>query len=204
MTVVKAMSSGGSASHGVADGDSSPVWRLCTQSTKVRDANANANGNDAPAEACLEPGTRPRLSGISGTRSPGLPPRDLHSPQLLNLTPGRPAMARADRLDAHARPPENVRFVFKKYQKLKTQLDFDLDPGIVDPVKLIEADQVGPHWRRREVSGDHAETFNAFLLSAKPSQTSQVSGEKGSMLAFESLVVPGQALFMSPQSFLTY
>ena len=95
--------------------------------------------------------------------------------------------------DAHQRPPEAIRLVFRRYQKLKIQQDVDLDPDIVDPLKLLDAGDHATGWQRRAIDRDLQTAFASFADSEGRPQSAH---EETGYCSFESQVLPGQAMLI--------
>lgn len=71
-------------------------------------------------------------------------------------------MSQAHQLDAYQRPPEQMRSLFKKYQKCKAK-NLHLDPDIINTNRASNEgnDQLSPSLKYR--AGDRDRAFQQFL-----------------------------------------
>jgi alkylated DNA repair protein alkB family protein 1 len=87
-------------------------------------------------------------------------------------------------LDPHERPPERIRGVYKRYQKMKPR-DLDLDAGLVDPVQDMRI--VG------HVETEHlAQVFRNFL-GEDSSELSHDAEPSSELAIYEHHDMPGKA-----------
>jgi alkylated DNA repair protein alkB family protein 1 len=87
-------------------------------------------------------------------------------------------------LDPHQRPPERVRGVYKRYQKMKPR-DLDLDADLVDPVQDMRL--VG------HVGTEHlAQVFHDFL-GEDSSKLSHDAEPSSGLAIYEHHDMPGKA-----------
>lgn len=74
-------------------------------------------------------------------------------------------------LDPHQRPPDSVRHVYKKYQKMSVK-DLDADPDIVHLSRDLDANPTSKLHVIREVDADHlTASFRAFTGAAIGQET---------------------------------
>jgi len=99
--------------------------------------------------------------------------------------------------DAHERPPESIRQIFKQYQKLKSSLDLDLDADIVDPFKLFETGDHASQWLHRTVHQNYQDAFTAFTHPSEGPHGQHVKYDAAAAQAYESRVLPGWAPLVS-------
>jgi hypothetical protein len=96
-------------------------------------------------------------------------------------------------LDPHQRPPDGIRNVYKKYQKLKST-DLDQDSEILDLESLVSVEQDGNLEIVKHLDARHlTDIFNKFTDSKQCSVTSV-----SSMPVYEHKEMPGKKYFKYP------
>jgi len=99
-------------------------------------------------------------------------------------------MASSQHLDPHERPPDHIRNVYKKYQKMKLR-DLDKDPDIIDFKRGLSEEQkrhikVIKEWKPEELTP----AFRAFEGIQEPSD-SQGSLIDSPIVVYEHSDMPG-------------
>ena len=93
-------------------------------------------------------------------------------------------------LNAHQRPPDAFRALYKKYQKM-TPVDLDQDVNILDFAREIEVDS---HKDLKEIRiiNSHSLTFSATTYDGSSNQLTA----SNSIIAYESERMPGLLYFL--------
>lgn len=115
-------------------------------------------------------------------------------------------MSPISQLDAHQRPPDRMRSLFKKYQKCKAK-DLHLDADIIDMSRTVDGFHDGLQSAPESCIGDRDRAFREFL-----SHPFDKGGEEkaASIRAFEVTSLPGSltcleryCLFLYMQVFMS-
>lgn len=94
-------------------------------------------------------------------------------------------------LDPHQRPPDSIRHVYKKYQKMKLH-DLDRDSDILDLSRPLSTSQQTKVLVVKELDLEPVTaSFRSFAGDIKP------EGPTSPPLAYEHRDMPGKGLFIS-------
>jgi hypothetical protein len=109
-------------------------------------------------------------------------------------------MSYISQLDAHQKPPDQMRSLFKKYQKCKAQ-DLHLDAEIIDMTRRIDELQYQLQSAPDLCIGNRDDAFREFLSDS----LNESSEEKAaSVRAFEVTSLPGSLICLESSCLFSY
>lgn len=101
-------------------------------------------------------------------------------------------MSRMSQLDAHQKPPDRFRSLFKRYQKLGLD-DLEVDDGIIDISRGLENIHDQLRSSPESFKGDRERAFRDFL---RPTFDEESVETDASMHVYEVEGIPGQLSYL--------